>query len=388
MTSLGRPLIEISGMTWAHPRGYAPLLALASIGLQDGPLGVEGSKVRWDRQDLADFESHSIAELAVRYDLLVIDHPGLGSAVAAGALRPLDELVSAEELGTWSDRYVGAALDSYFLNGHQGPVPIDAATQVSAFRPDLMDPPHLTWPEIADAAHNIRSCIPTKAPHVLLTFLGIAAAAEPGFLSNNDELVSSDTGELAFVLLSELFKAMPRELHDLDPIGVLEAMSLGDSAFCPLLYGYVNYSRPDDGRARVLFSDAPRWPPGLTPGSVLGGTGLSISGYSTHLPAALDHLRQISSERAQLDVVPRVGGQPSTLNAWLNPQVDECWGNFYSATLTTQLAAWRRPRYDGWIRLQNEASVFLFDALVQNAQPDATVAELNRRYRLSRHALE
>ena len=375
-------------MTWAHPRGYAPLLALSSIALQDGPLGVAGSSVRWDRQDLAGFESHPIAELAMRYDLLVIDHPGLGSAVAAGALAPLDELVSTEELGAWSGRYVGAALDSYHLDGHQWAVPIDAATQVSAYRPDLMDAPGSTWPEIAEAARTTRTCLPTKAPHTLLTFLGIAAAIEPGFLPGDDELVSSDTGELAFEVLAELLAAIPGELYDLDPIGVLEVMSLRNVAFCPLLYGYVNYSRPDDGRARVLFSDAPRWAPGSPPGSVLGGTGLAISRYSAHPFSALDHLRQISSERAQLGVVPQVGGQPSTLSSWSNRLVDERWGNFYSATLTTQLAAWRRPRYDGWIRLQHEGSVVLFDSIVQGVPASSTVADLNRRYRLSRHASE
>lgn len=374
-------------MTWAHPRGYAPLLALASIALQDGPLEVAGSSARWDRQDLAGFESHPIAELAARYDLLVIDHPGLGGAIAADALTPLDELLPAEELDAWSDRYIGAAFDSYHLDGHQWAVPIDAATQVSAYRPDLMDAPRLTWPEIAETARATRPALPTKAPHTLLTFLGIAAALEPGFLPGDDELVPSNTGELAFEALAELLAAMPTELHDLDPIGVLEVMSLSNVAFCPLLFGYVNYSRPDGGRARVLFSDAPRWTPGSPPGSVLGGTGLAISRYSAHPSSALDHLRQISSEPAQFGVVPQVGGQPSTLTAWSSPRIDQRWGNFYSATLTTQLAAWRRPRYDGWIGLQHEASVALFDSIVRNDRPRAAVAEVNRLYRLSRHGV-
>ena len=267
-------------------------------------------------------------------------------------------------------------------------MPIDAATQVSAYRPDLMDTTHLTWPEIVEAARTTRPCLPTKAPHTLLTFLGIAAAIEPGFLPSDDELVPSNTGELAFEVLAELLAAMPEELRDLDPIGVLEVMSLRDLAFCPLLYGYVNYSRPNDGRAQVLFSDAPRWAQGSPPGSVLGGTGLAISRYSAHPSSALDHLRQISSERAQLGVVPGVGGQPSTLSAWSSPRVNERWGDFYSATLTTQLAAWRRPRHDGWIRLQHEGSIILFDSIMRNEPPGAPVAELNRRYRLNRHASE
>ncbi len=77
----------LRGLTWDHPRGYRVLDALA------GALGPEIT-VRWDRQPLEDFESRPLRTLADDYDLLVVDHPGLGEAVRDGALRPMHELFS------------------------------------------------------------------------------------------------------------------------------------------------------------------------------------------------------------------------------------------------------------------------------------------------------
>jgi multiple sugar transport system substrate-binding protein len=134
----------------------------------------------------------------------------------------------------------------------------------------------------------------------------------------------------------------------------------------------------------VLFANAPRWRPDGPPGSVLGGTGLAISRHSPHRAAAADHLRQISSERAQLTVVPQVGGQPAAASAWSNARIDDEWNGFYGATLETQLTAWRRPRYDGWIRLQHDGSIALFEAISRGESPSRAISALNRLYRDSR----
>ena len=81
MTSAGRGL---RGITWDHPRGYAALAELERLDAEgDTCYGAAPVPLTWDRQSLAGFESHPITDLARRYDLLVIDHPGLGPAMAA-----------------------------------------------------------------------------------------------------------------------------------------------------------------------------------------------------------------------------------------------------------------------------------------------------------------
>src|SRR3546814_19706626 len=72
-------LMRTRGLTWDHPRGYNALAAAAAT-RTDGELG-------WDKQPPEGFEAHPIADLCARYDLVVLDHPPVGDAVAAGCLQ-------------------------------------------------------------------------------------------------------------------------------------------------------------------------------------------------------------------------------------------------------------------------------------------------------------
>ena len=91
--------------------------------------------ISWEARPLADFGDQPLEEVASRYDLLLIDHPFCGAAEVAGVLRPLDELLTPEELVALAADAVGPSHDSYAFNGHQWALAIDAACQVSAVSP-------------------------------------------------------------------------------------------------------------------------------------------------------------------------------------------------------------------------------------------------------------
>ena len=56
---------RFQGLTWDHPRGFN---ALAAAALEIAPRGL----LRWVKQPLEGFESHPIADLAARFDLIVL----------------------------------------------------------------------------------------------------------------------------------------------------------------------------------------------------------------------------------------------------------------------------------------------------------------------------
>ena len=378
------PPNALRGMTWSHPRGYAPLQAAAK---RDAVLRDEGECIQpidWAVQSLAVFESTSILELAATFDLIVLDHPGLGAGL--DALQPLDALISADELATWQQKYVGDSADSYFYRGHQWAVPIDAATQVCAYRPDLIGIPPRTWSDVEKIAMTHQVALPTKAPHTLLTFLGICAAVQPRFVATDRHLVPTETALVAYSLLSRLVRAMDDELVDKDPIELLDRMAIESIDCCPLAYGYVNYVNPPSGCHRISFADAPSWREGGTPGSVLGGTGLAISRSTKSRVQALEQLLRISSDDLQLGLIPRAGGQPAATAAWDSPDVDRDWGFFYSRTRRSQMTAWRRPRHAGWIEMQHVGSVDLLDAVQKGMDPVTAIGRVNELYRKSLHS--
>src|SRR6185312_8565934 len=111
----------LRGMTWDHPRGYDPLIACSA--LWHGRTGV---RIEWERRSLQDFESYPVAQLAQRYDLIVIDHPHVGQITRERCLLPLDD---GSEFPILEKQYVGASLASYVWEGTLWALPIDAAAQ-------------------------------------------------------------------------------------------------------------------------------------------------------------------------------------------------------------------------------------------------------------------
>ncbi|MGW8949502.1 carbohydrate ABC transporter substrate-binding protein [Streptomyces sp. NPDC055709] len=377
---------ELRGLTWDHPRGYGPLEELTRLDASV-PTGCEtvGRPLRWDRQSLAGFESAPIADLAADYDVLVIDHPGLGSAIDSGCLVPMDTLFEASELKAWREAAVGSSYDSYALDGRTWALPLDAAAQVAAARPDLMDgrPMPRTWAEVAELARTVPVTLCLGGPHAFLTFcsLCLAQGEVPG---RRREFVSRGSGLAALETIAGLLARTPTgRPWSRNPIGVLRAMAgAGGPAYCPLVYGYVTYAR--SGPYPLVFGDAPAWRPGGRPGSVLGGAGLAVSGRRAGDPAVRgavrDHLRRLLAGPVQRELFPVTGGQPAARAAWTDRWANDRSGGFYRSTLTTVESAWVRPRWPGYPAFQEAASRLLREGLAEGAPHAALLDALDARY--------
>jgi multiple sugar transport system substrate-binding protein len=356
--------VTFTGLTWDHPRGYAALKAAAM------------DLVTWDTQPLEGFESHPIADLCARYDLVVLDHPHLGDALAAGCLTPLDDLFGADELAEWAAASIGATMASYARDGRQWALPLDAATQVCAARADLVGEPPATWDEVERISRTAPVALSLAGPHAFLTFCSIAVALGDEPAADPDRLLSTGTGLDVLDLMAAIDARAPAPTRALNPIGLLELMSTTDRlALCPLVYGYVNYA------GRLTFGDAPAAAPGGRPGSTLGGTGIAISSRCTPTAALLDHVRWLMSTEAQTRFLPTHAGQPSARAAWADAGVDAAASGFYRRTARTCETAWVRPRYAGYIPFQSAASGLVRDALAAALDHRRALARMQVLYR-------
>jgi multiple sugar transport system substrate-binding protein len=367
------------GLTWDHPRGYNALAAAAAA--LDETL--DGLSIHWDKQPLEGFESHPIADLCARYDLVVLDHPHVGEAVAANCLRPLEAIFSLEEIAEFEADTIGPCLASYAFAGRHWALPLDAATQVLACRPDLLQAP---VPQSWDAviALDAPVALSLAGPHAALTFQSIAAALGDAPPGDPESFVDRDIGRQALDIMARLAARTPSTVRDLNPIGLLGRMAASDDvALCPLVYGYVNYAAPASGRP-LAFADAPRGVEGGRPGSTLGGTGIGISTRAEVGPALIAHLRWLMGAEAQERFIPAHEGQPSRRSAWFDATINDSSNHFYRATAETLESAYVRPRHDGAIAFQTEASAALREALVERHPHDAVLDGLQRLYARSR----
>jgi multiple sugar transport system substrate-binding protein len=193
--------------------------------------------------------------------------------------------------------------------------------------------------------------------------------------------VSEAVGAEAFDLIARIHASAEPSIRDQNPIGILSHMARNeDVRLCPLIYGYVNYTRPDAGGHPIAFTDAPAIVRGGRPGSTLGGTGIGISRRCEVTPELLTHLRWLLGDEAQRRFIPANDGQPSRRSAWHDPDVNAAWGNFYAMTARTLEAAYVRPRYPGYIAMQAAASAYLREALADREQGAVVARRLNRMH--------
>jgi multiple sugar transport system substrate-binding protein len=371
------------GLTWDHPRGYNALAAAAKRAEAAGEVAIH-----WDKQPLEGFESHPIDDLCARYDLVVLDHPHIGEAVAADCLVPLEALFGADAVAAIGAATIGPCLSSYRYQGRHWALPLDAATQVMATRADLIggEAP-ATWDAVVALSTERPVALSVAGPHAILSLLSIATSlGEPPAEADPEVLVSEAIGLRALDLMATLLGRMPASAKPLNPIGLLGLMARSDAvALCPLVYGYVNYAAPSDPSAKpVAFANAPRATSGGRPGSTLGGTGIGVSKRCKVTPALLAHLSWLMGSEAQAGFIPAHDGQPSRRDAWHDAAVNRRWNGFYEATADTLEAAYVRPRHAGYIAFQSEASATIRDGLADGTAHRVLLDRLQLRYRASR----
>lgn len=376
---------RLKALTWDHPRGYNALAAAAAR----PELAEWGLAIDWEKQPLEGFESHPIADLCARYDLVVLDHPHVGEALAGNCLRSLEDVFGDSTVQALEAESIGPSLRSYRFGGAHWALPLDAATQVMAARADLLEAPvPELWDEVVALSRTTgKVALSLAGPHAALSFLSIAAAfGDPPAETDPEVLVSRHVGRPVYELMRDLANRSPRSVRDRNPIGILDHMASNDDVvLCPLVYGYVNYAAPQTGH-QVAFHDAPRRIPGGRPGSTLGGTGIGISRRCEITPALKQHLLWLMSREAQVDFIPAHDGQPSRREAWHDPRVNARWGGFYENTADTLEQAYVRPRHDGYIAFQGKASALLRQAFEDKAPADGVLESLQALYASHRKA--
>lgn len=367
--------IHLKGMTWSHPRGYDPMVACSKIWQETA-----GVSISWDKRSLQDFETYPVEELAKSYDLIVIDHPHVGQITDEGCLAPLDEAERAAELRMLISASIGGSVKSYYWRGHQWALPIDAAAQVQAYRPDRQAGPLQSWQDVLKQAEKGEVILPLLPPHSLMSFYTLCAnSGTPCNVTENTILVDRETGKTAYLALAELAARIIPDVFAMDPIAVLEDMTQPDSrhSVSPLIYGYVNYAITGFRPNPVIFDNIAGFGGQSVAGSALGGTGIAVSAFCQHRNAAIDFAYWVAGKTAQSGPYWQAGGQPAHAQAWENTLLNRQTGNFYRNTAATLKSAWVRPRHYGYMAFQTAAATLLTNALRDQADADKTLDQLD-----------
>ncbi len=368
----------LKGLTWSHPRGYAPLAAAARKWQEN-----TGVCIEWGKGHLRDVSTIPVDELTRDYDLLVIDHTHLGRLTHAGSLLPLEiegRESARREIETGA---IGHTWRAYHYRGRQWAFPIDASAEVMAFRPDRLTEPPADWRALMDLAGEGKVLLPLRAPHALMAFFTLAAAlGTPCRLLDDGPLIDEDDGITTFEHLAELAACVPEDNLAADPIAVLEMLSTGETeaVAAPFISGFHNYAATGFRANRLAFTQVPVIKGDCPAASALGGTGIAISAACRHAEEALDFCHWLASGPVQSSLYATAGGQPAHVAAWGDEAVNAASGNFYRHTRAAVERAFCQPRHDGYVGFQQAASDVIIEALRTGAPAIAVIGRLNKLF--------
>ena len=349
----------LTGMTWDHPRGFESVVACNDL------IEAEfGATVEWSARSLLQFGDQHVREFAEGRDLMVIDHPHVPDAVVDGAVIAMDDLVDQDSLVRLARESAGPSHESYRFRGKVWALAIDAATQVSVYRPDLVDGVPPFWDDILADAASGRVLWPYKPVDAFSTFATLSAQMGSAIGERTSMIDEETTGRVMEFMLR--FSALvPRFCATSNPFEISERLvSSDDFDYAAPLYGYTNYSR-DGFRGRVLaYDDVPSFD-GRATGSQLGGAGIAVSAHSKNPELAAKIAVYLSSAEAQRGPYTERHGQPGNLRAWLSPRMNDITHGFFRNTLRSIEGAWVRPRLVGWPDFQFGMSQVIHEALVR-----------------------
>lgn len=377
--------IVLNGITWAHSRGITPLLAAAQRFSELYP----GIQINWKKRSLQEFADFPLEKLTDHYDLLIIDHPWVGCAAANGSVLPLDEYLPAAYLADQAANSTGESHESYFYDGHQWALAIDAATPAASYREDLFHqngiPVPQNWQELLSLAKQGKVAIPAIPIDLLMNFYMFCIAHGETPFAKTEQVISQETGIQVLETMHSLYSLIDKKFFRCNPIAVAELMSTtNDYWYCPFAYCYSNYARKGFAKYTLTYADLVSFTNGAALRSTIGGTGLAVSSTSLHKQEAVQFAEWICSGECQSTLYVQHGGQPGHRSAWQHDLANELTNNFFRTVLPTMDRGYMRPRYNGYLHLQDQAGQPLQDYLLGKMKAKEVLEKMDDIYRHSR----
>ena len=373
----------LKGMAWDHSRGYDPMVATANEFKKKN----SDYEIIWEKRSLQAFADRPIEQMTSDYDFMVIDHPHVGEASRKGLLLELNHYEKYQKnLDILSKQSVGLSHKSYEFSNNQYALAIDSAAPVSAYREDLIDKIPRTYEDVIRLAEVKKVMWPIKPVDAVSSFNSIAANIGNPIDEINKKFLDKGIAVSILKMMKRLSKLVPLDCLKMNPIETLEYMSTNNNiVYCPLLYGYSNYSRKGFRDSVVKFTNTPSFnqDENNCSGSQIGGTGIAISKQTKNKDIALKYSFWIASAECQRSLYYFSGGQPGNLDAWQDKSVNLDSDDFFKGTLETLNKSWLRPRYDGYMYYQDLAGTIINKYLSSDTSAESVIDELKVEFEKS-----
>jgi multiple sugar transport system substrate-binding protein len=284
-------------------------------------------------------ETESVSDLAISgllmgdspYDLLLMDVTWTAKYAAAGWLEPLEPWLGPDAL---VDLAPGAEQGNTF-GGHLWRFPLVADMGLLYWRTDLMETPPRTPEQLVQISRDlqIRGAVPwgyvwqgRQYEGLSCVYVEMLSAFGGRWLMGDQPELDSTAALAATDWLRNLVTQgiTPPTVANMAEPEALQAFQAGDAAFMRNWpYAWAELNKPEGPlRGRVGITTMVS-EPGQPHAATQGSWGLALLQQSQHKAAAIEALRYLTSEGAQIDLNLRWGYTPTRLSVFNNPMLLE-----------------------------------------------------------------
>ena len=288
------------------------------------------------------------------------------------------------EIEVLKKQSVGSSHDSYFINGKQWALAIDAASQVSCCREDLFRAVPKDWNALIDLSKQRKVLWPLKPVHAISSFYSIYNNLTEHCNPENREFIDKKYGVDVLQRMKVVSNELGSDCLEMDPIQVSELMSTQNNFYyCPYLYGFSNYSRKGFREHFLTYCNVMDLSGKGPSGTHLGGTGIAVSKVSNNIDLAMKYAHWVAGADCQKDIFYKSGGQPGNAVAWEDKEINSETNNFFVNTRLTLDMAWVRPRHNGYMKFQDHSGDIINDYLKSNIKEEVVCQKLCELYKES-----
>ncbi|QIW23819.1 carbohydrate ABC transporter substrate-binding protein [Sulfolobus sp. S-194] len=366
-------MIKLYGISWDDPRGYDSIVYISERYSEK----YKDIHIQWDKRSLYDFTVYPPDKLAKYYDLVVVDYPSVGDIAESNNYIPIDEILSKKDLEFIQRISVGKTYESYLYNGHLWALPIDAATQVSAYREDIFKEFNLkipkTWKQVIKLKCKVGMPLSPIHAHSSFITMCVNYFLDPFFI----RLDQYNLKKIYTIL--DIMKNISDKCGDLclksDPIKLLDYMAEeNEICYIPLTYGYYNYSRDKYRKNVINYINIPSFTE-IPYGSTLGGAGLAVSIKNKYIEETIEFIKWFYDFNTQ-KMYWKHYGQPADIRIWIDEEANKITRNSYINTIYTISLSYVRPNFPGFIKFHEESGKVLVNFLTGKISKDETIKDL------------
>ncbi len=215
-----------------------------------------------------------------------------------------------------------------------------------------------------------------------MTFFTLAAHLGTPCSVEGPEFIAKADGEVVLDWMARIVDGMDARCCEMDPIAVLDLMGEPDCPYdvAPFIYGYVSYSFAGFRPARIAFADMPVVDGRAPHGSALGGTGIAVSA-KTQAPEEAKALCALDRRRPGASGRLCQRQRPARPFRRLGQRCRQRGGARFLPEYARHIGgAYVRPRHDGYMAFQSEASDIITHGLRTAERHTVLLDKLNRLF--------